>query len=231
MLTSPMRRPLAFALSVLVLSLCACSLARARTYRMPLSAAEAPLVFPALGAAAEKLGYKTSTQHSSQFQMLNVALPDGARFSWTNNTQNFGLVIYEPRRAKDAPEPSPEALDAQFRELKVKADEVWELAIELRQKNNVGAAVLVNPTQPQQPMAQQPQGPQQQGFQGSWSTQPQQAAPVSGQPCRSTNDCAGGWCRAWRGSQVCMNRGGRGAPCASTLDCGGGLFCRGDLCG
>lgn len=233
-----MRRPALLALAVaLVLPLAACSLARARTYRMPLSAAEAPLVFPALGAAAEKLGYKTSTQSGSTFQMLNVQLPDGARFSWTNNATNFGLVIYEPKRPKDAPEPSEAELDAQFRELKVKADEVWELAIELRQKNNVGAAVVVNPTVidplrgPPQP---QPGGPQQ-GFQGSWSTQPTNApapAPMGGQPCRSSLDCgAGGWCKDWRGSRVCMNKGGPGAPCTSSIDCGSGLFCRGDTCG
>lgn len=231
-----MRRSLApVLLLALVVATSACSLARARSYRMPLSAAEAPLVFPALGAAAEKLGYKTSTQQGQQFQMLNVQLADGARFSWTNNGTNFGLVIYEPKRPKDAPEPPPEELDATFRELKVKADEVWDLAIELRQKNNVGAAVVVNPTVVTQPPPGAPQPVPQPGFQGSWSTQPTHApapAPAGGQGCRSSLDCgSGGWCRDWRGTKVCMNKGGPGAPCSSSLDCGSGLFCRGDTCG
>lgn len=225
--------------SSLVVFLAACAhgggRAQSRTFRMPLSAQEAPLVIPAIGAAAEKLGYESSPYGDTGMQ---VSLADGSRFTWSAMNA-FTLTIATPKKPKGEVVP-PEEIDAQFRALKVKADEVWELAIELRQKNNVGAAVVVNPTPPPpQPAAQPMQN--RAGFNNGnqfnnnsgWNNAPQQApASTSGQGCRSSLDCgSGGWCRDWRGQKVCMNEGGPGAPCGSSLDCASGLFCRGDTCG
>lgn len=220
--------------SSLVVLLAACAhggRGQSRSFRMPLSAQEAPLVIPAIGAAAEKLGYESTPYGETGMQ---VSLADGSRFTWSAMNA-FTLTIATPKKAKGEVVP-PEEIDAQFRALKVKADEVWDLAIELRQKNNVGAAVVVNPPPPpQQPAAQPMQN--RGGFNANpntgWNTGPQApAASTSGQGCRSSLDCgSGGWCRDWRGQQVCMNKGGPGAPCSSSLDCGSGLFCRGDTCG
>lgn len=225
-----MVRSLIVAASLVLLVSCAHGgRSSSRTFRMPLSAQEAPLVIPALGAAAEKLGYESSGYGQTGTQ---VTLADGSRLIW-NAMNTFSLTIQTPRKPKVEGAPA-EDLDAQFRALKVKADEVWDLAIELRQKNNVGAAMVVNPVQP--PPAAQPM-PQVRGFNnsfngnngGQWNTAPQ-AAPAAGQ-CRSSLDCNGGWCKDWRGQKVCMHEGGPGAPCSNGLDCASGLFCRGDTCG
>lgn len=212
-----------------------------RTFRMPLAVAEAPLVLPAIGAAADKLGYESQPYGDTG---MSISLADGSRFVWSA-MDSFTLTIKTPKAAKGDQAP-PEDVDARFRALKVKADEVWDLAIELRQKNNVGAAMVVNPMPPPPPAAQ----PQQQrggfnnsfntgnsngSFSGSagWNAGPQQQQPPAAGGCRSSLDCgSGGWCRDWRGQKVCMNsNGGPGSPCASGLDCGRGLFCRGDTCG
>lgn len=209
---------------------------RARQFRMPLSAAEAPLVLPALAAAAEKLGYETRADQQS----VSITTASGARFSWTAYNE-FSLAISPPKgTSKD----DPDALDATFRELKVKADEVWDLGIELRQKNAVGASMIVNPyppppatthaPPPPPPAYGQGQGQVQFGGNASFGSQPapQQQPSYGGATCRSSLDCgSGGWCKSWRGTQVCMNHGGQGAPCSSSIDCGSGLFCRGDTCG
>jgi len=45
--------------------------------------------------------------------------------------------------------------------------------------------------------------------------------------CKSTNDCASGFCRdRGDGLMLCMSNGARGDFCAWGTDCGSGLFCK-----
>lgn len=215
------------ALAALALVGSGCMLSRG--YRLPISAAEGQVLMPALAATAEQLGYLA---HQSG-DRLSVDLKDGARLWYTPSADNrgFGLAIIIPEQTP------PQAQDERFREAKVKADQLWELAVEARQKNNVGATVLV----PGPGMTAGPQGGVQvQPVPGGGqqlvfgnATMPAAAPPGGQRPCRYGTDCGPGqFCRdRGDGQHLCMGSGRAGDFCAWGTDCGAGLFCRNAVSG
>ncbi|MHB8873784.1 MAG: dickkopf-related protein [Myxococcaceae bacterium] len=189
-----------------------------RYYQLPLTTSEAPLVFPALASTAQGMGLESS----QSADRVNVTLEDGTGLVWVNGPPAFRLLINLDESAVAA-----DQLDVKYREVKVRADQIWQLAIEARQKNSVGAAVLVTP----------PGG----GSNGNQVVMPasQRAAtshraPVpaagsrSASSCRSSLDCGSGqFCKdRGDGAMACMGGGGAGAPCTSGIDCGSGQFCK-----
>lgn len=211
-----------------------------RRFQMPLTAAEATLVFPALVSVAQSMGLQASQAEDRAY----VKLDTGDELLWWVDDVKFQMQATLGNPALPANE-----IDLKMRDLKVRADQIWDLAIEQRQKNNVGAVVVQQkkepppppPQQPQQwpqpqPQYQQPYQQQQPQFgvgrsRGGGFAQPQQQqqmAPMTGQGCRSSLDCASGqWCKdRGDGANVCMGGGGQGSPCTSSLDCEG-MWCRG----
>lgn len=106
-----------------------------KTYRTPLTPAEGRLIAPALVATSESMGLRS-------FSGLDGALTyleDGTMLSWqvSADGREFVLLI-------DLPGGVPEhERDVRWREAKVRADQIWQLATESRQQSNVGASVLV----------------------------------------------------------------------------------------
>lgn len=217
-----------------------------RRFQMPLTAAEAALIFPALVSTAQSMGLEASHAENRAY----VKLETGDELLWWVKDVKFQLQA----TLADTSLPAAQ-VDLKMRDLKVRADQIWDLAIEQRQKNNVGAVVVQqpaaqpppppvqqqqwgNPYPQQQPQYQQPYAPpppQQPTFgagrrsRGGFNQQPQQMAPPAGSSCRSSLDCGSGdWCKdRGDGVNVCMGHGGQGAPCSSSLDCEG-MWCRGD---
>lgn len=200
------------ALSLLLVVAAGC--AGMRAYQLPLTPSEAPLVFPALVATAQAMGLE-ATQWPDR---VNVTLEDGSKLAWVADAQRFALWITIDEKSAPGGE-----LDAKLREVKVRADQIWDLAIEARQKSNVGAAVVIPP-------GGSPPAPSQQARPSSRHTPAASLAPAapSSGACRSGLDCGSGqFCKdRGDGVRVCMGNGGPGAPCASGVDCGSGLFCR-----
>ena len=185
--------------------------ASSRWYQLPLTPAEAPLVFPALAATAQGMGLEMRQWPDR----VNVTLEDGTGLAWVANADDFKLWVQLDEKAVP-----PAQLDGRYREVKVKADQIWQLAIEARQKNNVGAAVVLTPSPAPQPPASRPP---QRTFPGAAAP-----APAAAFSCRSGLDCGPGqFCKERSdGVRVCMGNGGPGAACQSGIDCQGGLFCR-----
>ena len=174
-------------------------------------------MFPALASTAQGMGLE-----SSQWpDRVNVTLEDGTELAWVNRPPAFRLLINLDEKAV-----AEGQLDARYREVKVRADQIWQLAIEARQKNSVGAAVLVSPppgggsndgNHPNVVMPASHRPPP-----------PAAAARSSASSCRSSIDCGSGqFCKdRGDGAMVCMGNGGVGSPCSSGIDCGSGQFCR-----
>jgi hypothetical protein len=204
-----------------------------RSYVMPLTTAEAPLLFPAIASTAEGMGLAAD----QGVNRVEVTLEDGSTLSWVAEPARFALWL-------NPTETPPEQAEAKYRSLKVKADQIWELAIEARQKNNVGATVMLNP--PAETQHREPPRPAGSFGMNSSTTDNDQSSNSSrmklrGQAatrapgrsndgCRSGIDCGSGeFCKdRGDGVKVCMGNGGAGAYCRSGIDCGSGLWCRGD---
>ena len=234
------------ALILLPLALCTGCATSGRFYQLPLTQSEAPLVFPALASIAQDMGLE-ATQYADR---VNVALEDGTALSWVNLPPGFRLWITLDERAVPANQ-----LDVKYREAKVRADRIWQLAIEARQKNSVGAAVLVTPPNagsnatvatpaphraPNRAPAAQASSSCRSALDcrsGQFCKDRGDGATVcmgnggAGSPCTSGIDCGPGqFCKDHGATKVCMGRGGPGDPCASGIDCEGGLFCRDRSC-
>lgn len=207
-----LRRSLSFAL---LLTGCASF----RTYHTPLTAAEGALAVPALVSTAEGMGLGAWGQRNT----AQVELKSGARLYWGPYGDAFALQVALAGEVGEADR------EVRFREAKVEADQIWELAMQARQQSSVGAALVINPAA--EPAPGGPSAPRP-------SAQPVTAGPApqggsaAGSSCRSGLDCGSGqFCKDRGGGvMVCMGHGGEGAPCSSAIDCTFGLFCRSGAC-
>ena len=206
------------ALASVFLLLAGC--ATMRIYHTPVTAPEGALAVPALVSTAESMGLQ-AWAHGSQCQ---VQLQDGTNLYWYPSSESFMLSISLRSGVAEAD------YESAWREAKVRADQIWELAMQARQQSNLGAAVLINtnPTPAPSTTQMRVQVPgmsvQVSGSQVNGS--------AAGSSCRSSVDCGSGqFCKDHGGGvMVCMGNGGQGAPCTSGIDCGSGLFCRGGAC-
>lgn len=207
----------------LAFTLCACT--ASRQYQLPMTSAEATLMYPALASTAQGMGLET--MNGGNYAL--VWLSDGSKLQWQADTR--GLLLFVSANLDGLP---PERQDEKYRELKAQADHIWETAVETRQKNNIGASVVV---QPDEGNGQSGAGQQigsnshRAGASGASFTFGHGAPPPrqsAGAGCRSGLDCGSGqFCREWRGGKVCMGDGVAGSPCNSGIDCSSGLWCRG----
>lgn len=220
-----------------------------KSYQLPMTALEAPLMFPALAATAQDMGFKVV----ADTETTKVWLADGSYLRWHTAKSGMMLNVW-PNCAGLA----PAQVDDKFREVKAQADHLWQTAVETRQKNNIGAVVLPKEQAPAPPrvVLQTPvvvqgapgsrqddwsnDGQQSESFAASRNRSARASAPVRvvpapavtvvGRTCRSSLDCdSGEWCREWGGQHLCLgnSQSGVGQPCLSSLDCGSGLFCHG----
>lgn len=191
-----------------------------RTYHTPLTAAEGALAVPAIVSTAESMGLGAWGQRNT----AQVELKSGARLYWGPYGDAFALQVQLASNVTEADR------DVKFREAKVEADQIWELAMQARQQSNLGAAVVLNPgAEPPPANAGAPRPPS--PFATGPAPQPQRGS-AAGSSCRSGLDCGQGqFCKDHGGGvMLCMGNGGDGAPCTSGIDCTFGFFCRSGTC-
>lgn len=162
-------------------------------YTTPLTGAEGRLLAPALVSTAEGMGLEAATVLNG----AQVTLEDGTKLYWWDQGGRFVLSIDLPHERPD--------LDVQLRETKVRADQIWELAVQARQANNVGAVVLDPGTTPA--AAGMPAQPAHRGS----------SAPPAASQCSFDRDCPGGKCRFGQ-----CSGGAVGAQCTFNSDCPSG---------
>lgn len=170
----------------------------ARSWAMPLTPEEATLMAPALTAIGEGMGLRVE-QTSAHVSLRDAR---GNDIAWVLEQGQYRLYVVP---VGDAPS------EAQYRDLKVRADEIWRLAIEARQQSNVGATVVVNRPGPAGPAPTPPSAARTQ--------------------CTWNSDCGAGL--RCSGSQCVSDGTGRldfGAACTFLSDCGPGMTCHRDFC-
>lgn len=198
-------RALLFA-SLLFAACATWSSSAARSWTMPLTPEEGTLMAPALTATAEGMGLRVE-QTAEHVSMRDA---QGNDIAWVSEQGQYRLYVVP---VGDTPS------EAQYRDLKVRADEIWRLAIEARQQSNVGATVVV--TRPTPAASPPPQG------------YPAPAAAPSTQrsQCTWDSDCGPGFsCSGHRCVSDGSGRLGFGAACTFLSDCGPGMTCHRDYC-
>lgn len=215
----------AFAVAALLAFASAC-MGHARVFTLPLTGAEGALVVPALVATAENMGLQASGDQDS----ARVLLEDGTRLQWYDRAGQFVLAISLPYEG-----------DAALRDAKVRADQIWELAVQARQANNVGAVVV----QPQRPPPAAtgyapPPPPPAPTYVPPPPPAPAPARFPDGYACASADSCQSGVCTRGRcgagggstfGGSSGSSGGSRpgGAACSFSSDCASGN-CRFGVC-
>lgn len=211
--------------AIVVLALASACMGHSRIYSMPLTSAEGALVVPALVATAENMGLEARGDENSAM----VTLEDGTRLRWFDRSGHFVLGI----------NPAYED-DATLRDAKVRADQIWELAVQARQANNVGAVVVQPQRPPPAATGYAPPPPPGPTYAPPPSPAPAPARFPDGYACASADNCQSGTCVRGR----CGNGGGStfggstgssggsragGAACSFSSDCASGN-CRGGVC-
>jgi hypothetical protein len=220
-------------LSSLVVAGC---MGHGRTFSTPLTGPEGQLMVPALVSTAEGMGLRAWGRED----LAQVTLEDGTQLQWWEQQGRFVLTVT----------PVAEG-DVAMRDAKVRADQIWEQAVQARQANNVGAAITVQPRPPPNAAGYSPPPP----VSGGYAPPPPTSSParavhpdgfacVSGADCQS-GTCVRGQCGNGGGSSfgssggtgkcsfdsdcaskncrfgVCQG-GGAGAPCSFSSDCPSG---------
>lgn len=176
----------------LALAVTGCITVPKHRYSTPLTGAEGRLLAPALVSTAEGMGLEAAAIMNG----AQVTLEDGTKLMWWDQGGQFVLWVDLAQERED--------LDVQLRETKVRADQIWELAVQARQANNVGAVVL-EPGATPAAVGAQPGRPG-----GS-------AAPSDAHECSFDRDCPGGKCRFGK-----CSGGAVGAQCTFNSDCPSG---------
>lgn len=181
-----------------------------RRYTMPITAAEGQLVVPALVSVAEGMGLQAYSSATG----AQVQLEDGTWLYWNpSGQQGFALSINLADEARDT--------EVRLRDAHVRADQIWQLAVEARQANALGASVMVqNPPPPGTAPAVGP---------GYVPPQPTTAAPATnraswpdGYSCLQGSDCQSGVCTSGRcGAGAGGIHSGSTSECSFDSDCGG----------
>jgi len=197
-----------------------------RTFSTPLTSAEGILVVPAIISTAEGMGLQAWGDADSAM----VTLEDGTRLQWWDQQGRFVLSINLAYEGDEA-----------LRDAKLRADQIWELAVQARQANNVGAVVVQPRPPPQAPMGYAPPPPP---GGGTYTPPPPTSAPArtvwpDGSACVSGADCQSGTCAHGRcgpeatpgGATFGGTRGSApgGAQCSFSSDCASGN-CRFGVC-
>lgn len=192
-----------------------------RRYTMPITAAEGQLVVPAIVSVAEGMGLESYSSATS----AQVRLEDGTWLYWNpSGQQGFALAIALADETQDT--------EVRLREAHVRADQIWELAVQARQTNALGASVTVQNPPPRGPGPQVHPGP------GYVPPPPTTAAPTGnrttwpdGSACMSGSECQSGVCVSGRcGSGGGGIHSGASSECSFDHDCGGGRKCRFGKC-
>jgi hypothetical protein len=207
------------AIVVSLLALAGC-LGHGRTFSTPLTAAEGQLMVPALVSTAESMGLEAWGHED----VVQVRLEDGTQLQWWEQQGRFVLTV------------SPVAEgDVAMRDAKVRADQIWEQAVQARQANNIGAAVTVQPRPPPNAAGYSPPPPVSGGYSPPPSSSPARAVQPDGFACVSGADCQSGMCTSGRcghgGGGAFGNSGSTpgGGKCSFSSDCASGN-CRFGVC-
>ncbi|MCC6337641.1 MAG: hypothetical protein IT380_27075 [Myxococcales bacterium] len=169
-----------------------------RSYTLPITGAEGALIAPAIVATAEGMGLEAWSNGTD----AQVTLEDGTRLYWYDFGQQYKLGVSVAQERPD--------LEVQLREIKVRADQIWELAVQARQSNNLGAAIVIPPPNAGPAGAEAAAPPVQRGI------TPNRFA------CTSSLDCQSGSCQSGRCAESAAPAiGGAGGPCSFDKDCPG----------
>ncbi|MEW5741444.1 MAG: hypothetical protein AB1938_21160 [Myxococcota bacterium] len=178
-----------------------------RSYTLPITGAEGVLVVPAIVSTAEGMGLEAFSSGTG----ATVSLEDGTKLYWYSGTRgNFILSISLAHEGPD--------LDAQLRDVKVRADQIWQLAVQARQANFVGGTVTVPSPEATGP-GYVPPPPTAAAAPVPSSSHPRTGHP-NGFACASSLDCQSGSCQSGRcAGSAAPSVGGSGQQCSFNSDC------------
>ena len=199
-----------FALPVLLVAVLASGcFSVTRRYTMPITAAEGQLVVPAIVSVGEGMGLRSYGSATG----AQVQLEDGTWLYWNpSGEQAFVLSIDLADESRDT--------EVRLRDAHVRADQIWQLAVEARQANALGASVVVQ--NPPPPVAGQPAGPGYVPPPPTTAAQPHRATWPDGYSCMNGADCQSGVCKSGRcGAAAQGIHGTASGQCSFDSDCGG----------
>lgn len=176
-----------------------------RSYTLPITSSEGALIAPAIVATAEGMGLEAWCSGT----FAQVTLEDGTRLHWYDFGEQYKLGISVAQERPD--------LEVQLREIKVRADQIWELAVQARQSNNLGAAIGIPP-----PNAGPGYVPPPPAGAGAAPPPAQRGSMPNGFACASSLDCQSGSCQSGRcAGSAAPAIGGAGGRCSFDKDCPG----------